>query len=411
MVGTPDITDVHFHDGEPLRFKAEFEVVPEIELGEYKDVEVPLPRSRSHRRRRRQAHRRAPRAEGATTSTSIRARSRTAITPWSRSKAWPASKAIRSRRTRWCSKSAAPIRCPASPRICAALTPGEEKDFEVTYPEDYGSTRAGRQDGEVPRHAEGHAQEGTAGIERRVRAGPGRFPRPSTNCARPSAKASSRSASTRRSRKPRTRSSTSWWMRTIFRCPRSSSNGRSRTAWSRACAPWRRRGRSAAICKLDWEKVKESQREKAVREVKASLLLVARSPSGKPFTPPAMKSIRKWSGSPASSASRVAAVQMRFEKDGTLGRIANHIQTEKTLNFLFEHARKTAEVASGLGRGMNPTSGSTPVLNMTNLRSTLLRKPVQVIIETKSDGWSLPRRQPVTQRRKRRKLREACRIR
>ena len=40
----------------------------------------------------------------------------------------------------------------------------------------------------------------------------------------------------------------------------------------------------------------------------------------------------------------VAAVHMKFEKDGTLGRIANHIQTEKTLNFLFEHARK--EVAS-----------------------------------------------------------------
>ena len=35
VVGRPDITDVHFHDGEPLRFKAEFEVVPEIELGEY----------------------------------------------------------------------------------------------------------------------------------------------------------------------------------------------------------------------------------------------------------------------------------------------------------------------------------------------------------------------------------------
>ena len=41
VVGTPDITDVHFHDGEPLRFKAEFEVVPEIELKDYKGVEVP----------------------------------------------------------------------------------------------------------------------------------------------------------------------------------------------------------------------------------------------------------------------------------------------------------------------------------------------------------------------------------
>jgi trigger factor len=38
----------------------------------------------------------------------------------------------------------------------------------------------------------------------------------------------------------------------------------------------------------------------------------------------------------------VAATRMRFEKDGTLGRIASHIQTEKTLNFLFEHATKVA---------------------------------------------------------------------
>ena len=38
-----------------------------------------------------------------------------------------------------------------------------------------------------------------------------------------------------------------------------------------------------------------------------------------------------------------AAVRLRFEKDGTLGRIASHIQTEKTLNFLFEHAQKTAD--------------------------------------------------------------------
>lgn len=39
-VGPPDIKDVHFHDGEPLRFTAEFEVLPEIELKDYKDVEV-----------------------------------------------------------------------------------------------------------------------------------------------------------------------------------------------------------------------------------------------------------------------------------------------------------------------------------------------------------------------------------
>ena len=38
-----------------------------------------------------------------------------------------------------------------------------------------------------------------------------------------------------------------------------------------------------------------------------------------------------------------AALKLRFEKDGTLGRIASHIQTGKALNFLFEHAHKVLE--------------------------------------------------------------------
>ena len=39
----------------------------------------------------------------------------------------------------------------------------------------------------------------------------------------------------------------------------------------------------------------------------------------------------------------LAAARFRMEKDGSLNRIASHIQTEKTLNFLFEHSRKVAE--------------------------------------------------------------------
>ena len=40
LVGSPNVTDVHFHDGEPLRFKAEFEVAPTIELGEYRGLTI-----------------------------------------------------------------------------------------------------------------------------------------------------------------------------------------------------------------------------------------------------------------------------------------------------------------------------------------------------------------------------------
>ena len=40
MVGSPNISDVHFHKGEPFRFKAEYEVAPVIELGEYRGITV-----------------------------------------------------------------------------------------------------------------------------------------------------------------------------------------------------------------------------------------------------------------------------------------------------------------------------------------------------------------------------------
>ena len=41
LAGQPNIVDVHFHPGEPLRFKAEFEVFPEVELRQYRGLSVP----------------------------------------------------------------------------------------------------------------------------------------------------------------------------------------------------------------------------------------------------------------------------------------------------------------------------------------------------------------------------------
>ncbi len=40
VVGRPDITDVHLHAGEPLHFKAAFEVAPTFELGEYRGITI-----------------------------------------------------------------------------------------------------------------------------------------------------------------------------------------------------------------------------------------------------------------------------------------------------------------------------------------------------------------------------------
>jgi trigger factor len=42
-VSPPRVTDLHLHEGEPLRFKATFEVLPEIEVSGYQDIRVPKP--------------------------------------------------------------------------------------------------------------------------------------------------------------------------------------------------------------------------------------------------------------------------------------------------------------------------------------------------------------------------------
>ena len=98
----------------------------------------------------------------------------------------------------------------------------------------------GRQDREVPRHREGHPPQGTARSQRRVRPGTGRLPHRGRTARGHPQGAFSPSASTRRSRRPRTQIVEKLVDAHEFPGSRScSSSGRSRTAWSRACAPWR----------------------------------------------------------------------------------------------------------------------------------------------------------------------------
>lgn len=41
VVGSPNLTDLHFENGEAVKFQTEFEIYPEFELGEYRRIEVP----------------------------------------------------------------------------------------------------------------------------------------------------------------------------------------------------------------------------------------------------------------------------------------------------------------------------------------------------------------------------------
>ncbi|MES1257623.1 MAG: trigger factor, partial [Acidobacteriota bacterium] len=92
---------------------------------------------------------------------------------------------------------------------------------------------------------------------------------------------------------------------------------------------------------LDWAKIKEAQRDQATREVRASLIL------GRVSERESIVATNAEVDAEVERIARqerevVAATRKKLLENGALERIAAHIQTEKTLNFLFEHATKTA---------------------------------------------------------------------
>jgi trigger factor len=93
--------------------------------------------------------------------------------------------------------------------------------------------------------------------------------------------------------------------------------------------------------KLDWAELRRGQRDRAIREVKASLLLDKLAERESLFVTQEEVD-REVQRAARQSREPVAAVRMRLEKDGGLRRIASRIRTDKTLSFLFEHARKEA---------------------------------------------------------------------
>ncbi len=97
--------------------------------------------------------------------------------------------------------------------------------------------------------------------------------------------------------------------------------------------------------KLDWAKLREAQLERATKDVKASMLL------GKIATTENLHATQEEVDAEVQRIARqqrepVAATRMKLEKEGRINGIVNRIITEKTLNFLFEQAVKEAPAAA-----------------------------------------------------------------
>jgi len=340
VVGQPDIKDVHFHEGEPLRFTAEFEVAPQIELKDYKDVEVPYhdPEVTDEDIAKRLDEVREQKAQYVN------------VDPRPIENGDHAVVALES----LAGVEGAPVKqdemvleiggadtLEAFSENLRGTSPGDEREFDVAYPEDYGSQRLA---GKTIRF---HAT--VKGIRRKE------LPELNDEFAQDLGdyrnldelrEALRRNIFAQRQYEAQQEAKNKIVDKLVdqheFPVPEVFVERQIKNRVEQSLHAMAEQGIDPRSLKLDWSKLKETQRDKAVREVKASLLL-SRISEREAIGATRDEVDREVEKIARQQREPVAAVQMRFEKDGTLGRIASHIQTEKTLGFLFEHARKTAE--------------------------------------------------------------------
>jgi trigger factor len=99
------------------------------------------------------------------------------------------------------------------------------------------------------------------------------------------------------------------------------------------------RGVDPTKLRLDWKKIQEVEQPRSVREIKATLILdkIAAEEHIRPSQEEIDRQVQIYA---RQVNEPVAAVRARLAEQGGLNRIASQIRHEKTLQFLWEQARK-----------------------------------------------------------------------
>ena len=338
VVGTPDISDVHFHSGEPLKFKAQFEVAPEFELGNYRGIVVTYTepevsdedlakRIDEIREQKAEYVNEDPRplADGDVAAISLESISGVAE---------------KVQQDELMIKIGDEATMPAFSENLRGVSPEESREFDVTYPEDYErKTLAGR----------------TVRFKATVKAVRRKeLPEANDEFAKDlgdyqtldDLKDAVRKAMLREKEHRAQEAAQHQVIDKLveahdFPVPNAYVDRQIEMNLETQLRSLAAQGIDPRSIKLDWNKVRESQKEKATRDVKASLLLdkIGEREAIGATQDEVDKEVQKIA---RQSREAVAVTRAKLQKDGTISRIAGHIRTEKTLNFLFEQARKEA---------------------------------------------------------------------
>ena len=338
VVGTPDISDLHFEAGEPIRFKAEFEVAPDVEVGEYRGLPVKY-------------------AEPTVSEEEVDQRLET----MRESKADYVNVDPRPIETgdhilahlRSVSGLEEPVDQDSlqievgGPDTLQAFTdhligaqPDETKEFDITYPEDYGSEKLAGKTVQFQLTPKVIRRKELPVLDDEFARDLGDYQsltelRDAVHKTIFREKQAAAQHAAKEELIDRLVESHDFPIPEAYVDYQIENQTRARLREIT--------GQDVDLAKLNlnWKDIKEKQREKAVRSVKAALLLdrIADRESIHATNDEVdheLQHIARHEREP------VPAVRNRLQKDGSLGRVADNIRSQKTLDFLFEQAKKEA---------------------------------------------------------------------
>jgi len=337
-VGRPSVKDVEFKDGEPLKFKAEFEVAPEIELGEYRGVSVHYhePEVTDADIDKRIDEIREQKAEYVNIDPRPAADGDYVVV--SLDSISGVDKPVHQDEMQL--KVGDPDTMPVFSETLRGMSPEEEKEFDVTYPEDYGKENlAGKtvrfrlklkliRSKELPEINDEFAQDlgdypTLADLREAIR-------KQIFQDREFSAQGKAKDELIERLVEAHD-----------FPVPEAYIERQIESQLETQFRSLAERGIDPSKLQIDWGKLKEAQRPKALQAVKASLLIdkIAEREAIHTTNDEVDHEVQRIA---KQEREPVAATRKKLEKEGIIGRIAYQIRSNKTMNFLFEHARKEA---------------------------------------------------------------------
>jgi trigger factor len=340
VVGRPDITDVHLHAGEPLRFKAEFEVAPEVDLGEYRGITITYSepevtdadvteRLDQIRNQKAEFVNEEPRPLADGDHAVISLESLEGVDE-------------KISQDELVLKIGDEATMPVFTENLRGASPDEQREFEVVYPEDYERKNlAGRtvkfratvkavRRRELPELNDEFAKDlgdfqTLEELKETIRKN---IQREREHHAQDDAKHQLLDKLVEAH---------------DFPVPEAYIDRQIQVNVENQLRALAAQGMDTKDLKLDWNKVKESQKDKATRDVKASLLLdkIAEREAIGATQEEVDREVQRIA---RQQREAVAVTRAKLQKEGAIPKIAGNIRTEKTLTMLFEQARKEAAV-------------------------------------------------------------------